>query len=743
MAETQVDARLSAVPRKPGVYLMKDEAGKVIYVGKARSLRQRLSSYFGARQDRGQKVEAMLRHVRDFSFVVCANELEAFVLESNFIKQYQPFYNILLKDDHDYPYICVTMQEAYPRIFKAYRIGADRAAGARYYGPYLNGDVTRALRTIHELFPLKTCRRVFPRDIGKGRPCLNYYIRRCVGPCSGQVSEAEYRRVMEEVCNFLEGRYSELLNGAREQMAEAARDLRFEEAALWRDRIRQLEQLQERQVATTEYKEDCDVLGLAREKDQALVARLELRQGRVQAMTSHYLAARPEESEADLLWAFMEQYYQEQQLPQRLILPRLYRDEDLAEMQAHLEFLLRCQQAREAGLLQLGAAGSSEASAASSEAPEAASRGEGLGSWMLELLEEGGGSGTAYNVRSAQTRQDQRGVSGPRRQRVYLEQPQRGDKLRLLDMARQSARENLLRRLLHKPSRLQRQTAGWTVLERVLGLGEGGLQRAEAYDIANNGNRDISCGMTVFVQGQKRPSEYRRFKLDQEEQDDYAAMAQALRRRLARLGDSRFGARPQLILLDGGRQHLAVMTEVLADFYRQSTGSAEPAITLAAMVKDEKHRTRGLVLPDGRILELAEQIAAARRPLAQSVEATAPQEAGSDLEQEAGRQGTALEAPGLDLDEARSLLEILTRIQDETHRYTGDYMRQQNLQRQTRYKLESIPGVGPVRRNKLLAAFSSLEAIRRASAEELLAAVPELGAELAQRIADFYRKEAL
>ena len=193
--ENLFEARLDLVPTSPGVYLMKDATGSVIYVGKAINLRQRLRSYFGPNPQGNEKVLAMISHIRDFSFLLCQNELETLVLESNLIKRYMPFYNILLKDDRDYPYIRVTLNEMYPRIMKAYRVGPDEKEGARYYGPYLNGDLWHALRTIHTLFPLKTCKRVFPRDIGKERPCLNYYMNKCIGPCLGTVPAEDYRQV--------------------------------------------------------------------------------------------------------------------------------------------------------------------------------------------------------------------------------------------------------------------------------------------------------------------------------------------------------------------------------------------------------------------------------------------------------------------------------------------------------------------------------------------------------------------
>jgi excinuclease ABC subunit C len=320
-ANTQFDARLDLVPQNPGVYLMKDASGSVIYVGKAINLHNRLRSYFTANPQGTLKVLAMIARIADFSTIICSNELETLVLESTLIKKHKPHYNILLRDDRDYPYLRVTLQEAYPRLLKAFRIGDDRQQGARYYGPYLAGDVHRALQALQSIFPMKSCRRVLPRDIGKERPCLNYHIGRCIGPCKGDVPNASYRLIMENICRFLEGRYDGLLDDLKADMALASEQLRFEEAALLRDRIQALEKLMGRQKVVSNKPEDKDVIGIARNGSEICLQKLEIRQGRLVASAAFFW---PENdlSDADVLGAFILQHYPDVALvPPTILVP--------------------------------------------------------------------------------------------------------------------------------------------------------------------------------------------------------------------------------------------------------------------------------------------------------------------------------------------------------------------------------------------------------------------------------------
>ncbi len=304
---SKFDARLDIVPTDPGVYLMKDASDSVIYVGKAKNLRNRLRSYFGKNPQGNAKVLAMISHVADFEYVVVGSELEALLLECNLIKRYQPHYNILLRDDKGFPYVCITMQEEYPRIMKVFRPDKNMT-GAKYYGPFLGGDLYRALQALRDIFPTKTCRKVLPRDIGKERACLNYHIGRCVGPCRGDVSAEEYRKVMENMCRFFEGKYDGILRDLEAQMQEASENLDFEKAAVYRDRLNALRAVMANQNVSFPRESDRDAVGFFRDAGEMCFRKLELREGRIIGSSTFFLKDEGE-TEDSLLEAFLMQYY--------------------------------------------------------------------------------------------------------------------------------------------------------------------------------------------------------------------------------------------------------------------------------------------------------------------------------------------------------------------------------------------------------------------------------------------------
>lgn len=597
---------------------MKDAAGSVIYVGKALNLRNRLHSYFTRNPQGTAKVLAMISHIADFSYLICQNEFEALVLESNLIKEHQPHYNILLRDDKAYPYIRITMNETYPRILKAFRIGPDRQSGARYYGPFLGGDLYRALNTLRDTFPTKTCRRVFPRDIGKERPCLNYYIGRCIGPCRGDVPVEAYREVMSDICRFLEGRYDGLLTQMRQDMEKASEALRFEEAAILRDRIASLERLMDRQEVVSGKETDKDVIGLASNGTEHCVLKLEVRSGRLIGTVVHFFTDDGSPREA-ILEAYCEQHYPDASLvPPTVLLPLPLENQTILE-----QYL-------------------------------------------------GGLSNT----------------------RVHIRVPQRGDDARLLKMANDNARETLRRQTLIGTGANDLNEA-MQMLRGSLGLA-GPLTRIEAYDVSHLHGSDSAAAMVVFQDGRPRPSSYRHFSLDEVAAgDDVASMVSIIRRRLARLDDASFGLRPDLMLIDGGRLQVSAIVRLMSDL--------QTDVPVAGLVKDERHRTRGLVRPDGHIIEL-------RRPTG-------------------SRPARSSEIAPEDL----SLLRLLTAIQDEAHRFAGQYRKKRTQKRQTKFTLEAIPGIGPARRKALLQHFSSIRSISEAT-EEALAAVPGLGTAAAKAV---------
>ena len=593
-----VDARLDLVPTNPGVYLMKDASGSIIYVGKANNLRNRLRSYFTANPQGNAKVLAMISHIADFSFIVTSSELEALLLEATLIKKHQPHYNILLRDDKGYPYIRITMNELYPRIVKAFRVGDDKSEGARYYGPYLSGDLFRALSVLRTLFPTKTCKRVFPRDIGKERPCLNYYIGRCIGPCRGDVPAESYRAVMESICQFLEGKYSPVLLDMRRKMEAAAEALKFEEASLWRDRIAALERLMENQLAVSSKDSDRDVIGIARNGTETCIQKLEIRDGRIVSSAAFFF---PEEQDDDpeLLAAFLLQYYPNAaQIPGEILL-----------------------------------------------AQEPSGR-ESLEEYLKTL----------------------------RKGRCLLHIPKRGDAHKLIELANENAAQSLRRHTLlggHGQTALQEAIRE---LAQATGAAQG-IHRIEAIDISHTGSQDMAASLVVFQDGKPLNQQYRQFKIKTlEAPDDYAAMREVLRRRLARLDDEPFGSRPDLILVDGGIGQVHAAQTVLSEY--------NLAIPVAGMVKDDRHRTRGLALPGGKILELRQRLE----------------------EQDA---------------ESLGLLRLLTAIQDEAHRFARKLNQSMAKKRTIRMSLEHIPGVGPARRRLLLKHFLTIKAVSEASLDEL------------------------
>ncbi len=624
--------RLDLAPESPGVYLMKDVTGSFIYIGKAVNLRARLRSYFTANPQGNTKVLAMISHIADFSTIVCANELEALILESTLIKKHQPTYNILLRDDKDYPYIRVTMNEPYPRILKAFRIGPDQKDGARYYGPYLAGDVKRALNALRPIFPLKTCRRVLPRDIGKERPCLNYYIGRCIGPCKGDVPAEAYRQVMERICRFFEGKTDSILTDLKEDMADAAQRLAYEEAGRIRDRIRALEKLMEKQQAVDNRPLDRDVLGLAANGSEICLQKLEIRQGRLVASASFFW---PEEDLAltDVIQAFIMQHY-----PATAFIP--------PEILTPLEL---------------------------AEAADLA----------------------AY-------------LSSLRQGRCQIRQPRRGKDVALLEMARNNAEESLRRHTLqggNKETALQQTIV---LLAEVLEL-PAAPARIEALDISFRDPQDQAAGLVVFQNGRPARSQYRHFRLaGLDKPDDYAAMSQTLQRRLKRLEDESFGSQPDLILADGGLGQVNALKKVLAEQNIQ--------IPLAGIVKDQKHRTRALVRQDGRVIEL-------RSPADQLLLADADN---NELD--------------VSDEEKLALLRLLTAIQDEAHRFAGRYMANLHKKRQTKFKLETISGIGPARRKLLLQHFHTIKNISRASLDQLMA-VEGLPEKAAQAVYEHFHPE--
>lgn len=617
------DARLDLIPHEPGVYLMKDASGSVIYVGKAKNLPQRLRSYFASNPIADPKILAMISHIADFSYIICQNELEALILENNLIKNNRPKYNTLLRDDKEYPYIRVTLNELYPRILKAYRIGPDREQGTRYYGPYLAGDLERALKTIYRIFPVMTCNRVLPRDIDKERPCLKYYINRCIGPCKGDVSVEEYRASILEICRFLDGQYEDLLSMIKQKMNQAAVEMQYEKAAVWRDRYQDLQKLTAGQVTVTKNPENIDALGTFRNGSEICIQKLEIRNGRMIGSVSSFLPDQ-DETEDELLTAFLKQHYAESSyIPKLVLLPHALIDQAL----------------------------------------------------LAEYLSQLAGF------------------------KVELRYPQRGEKRQLLIMAETNAEQNLRRHTLIGGSATGLAHTLKNLAD-ILGLKEA-PHRIEAYDIANIGAEDRTGAMVVFTEGKPLRSAYRHFKIKSFEGiDDYRSMQEILTRRLERFKDEQFGSQPDLILIDGGLGHVNAVKSILEKY--------APEIPIAGMVKDDRHRTKGLVLTSGKEIEL-------------KTENTAKQETPDHRSERLG------------------LLRLLTAIQNEAHRFAQRLHKKSRLKSTIRYSLEEIPGIGPARRKALLKHFRTVKNISQAELADLKE-VPGLPEKVAETVYEHFRQ---
>ena len=580
------------LPMQPGVYLHKDKTGKVIYVGKAKLLRNRVSNYFQPPERLNAKTRQLVSHIDDFDIIVTETEFEALVLENSMIKKYKPKYNILLKDDKGYPYIRLNTDAPYPAFTVVSKPAHD---GARYFGPY-QGRVAarRAIDTISEALHLKTCSRVFPRDIGKDRPCLNQHLGRCCAPCTGKVSPAEYHVLIDQAIALFEGDAKKLEKELTEKMNEAAEELQFERAALLRDRLRAVQRLGTRQHVVAGAFADLDVVAFVQGQTRACVCVLHYAGGALQDKEYslfHVLESDP----AEVLCSFVKQYYaQRGAVPKAVLLSH-----ELEEQDAVAEYL-------------------------------------------ASIAER----------------------------KVELAVPQRGERRVLTRLAEKNAREEIERR--EKQS--ERRHKSLELLQNVTGMIALPL-RLEAYDISNFAGQDTVGSMVVFVEGQPKKSDYRKFKIEcaANGQDDYASMREMLTRRVQRYvdGDEKFSPLPNAFLIDGGLGHVRVCKEVL-DSFGLST-------LCFGMVKDDRHRTRALETPEGR---------------------------------EIGISGNP------------AVFAFVGTIQEETHRCAIEYQRSLRTEK-LHSGLDDIPGVGEKRRNELLRAFGTVRAVKAADYEQLCAVIPK------------------
>lgn len=619
-----VEEELKKLPRKPGVYIMRDDKDVILYVGKAINLHNRVRSYFRENIGRGPAIDQMVSLIARFEYIVTDSELEALVLENNLIKENSPKYNTLLKDDKTYPYIKVTVGEDYPRILFSRTMKKDKS---RYFGPYTSAAaVKNTIELLNKLYQLRTCNRVLPRDIGIERPCLNYHIKQCLAPCQGYVSKEEYRQQVAGALEFLNGNYSPILKDLEEKMKKAAEAMEFEDAARYRDLLSSVRQVSQKQKITEGVGEDKDILALYQDETEAVVQVFFVRDGKLIGREHYYMTHVPENNKPAILQDFVKQFYAGTPfIPRELMLQYEIEDVELIEK------------------------------------------------WLSERK----GS------------------------RVYLKVPKIGSKEKLVELAAQNAKL-VLSQDREKLKREEGRTIGAVKeISDLLQLPLTGTARMEAYDISNiNGFENVGS-MVVYEKGKPKRSDYRKFKIKSVSgPDDYACMREVLTRRFRHgMEESReleeqemdqeygsFTKFPDLILMDGGRGQVNIALSVLEELGID--------IPVCGMVKDDNHRTRGLYYHN-------------------------------------------IELP---IDTHSEGFKLITRIQDEAHRFAIEYHRSLRSKTQVRSVLDDIPGVGPARRKALMRHFKSLEEIRQAKVEELME-IPEMNERTAQEIVAFFASQ--
>lgn len=618
------EEELKKLPRKPGVYIMRDDKDVILYVGKAINLHNRVRSYFRENIGRGPAIDQMVSLIARFEYIVTDSELEALVLENNLIKENSPKYNTLLKDDKTYPYIKVTVGEDYPRILFSRTMKKDKS---RYFGPYTSAAAVKdTIELLNKLYQLRTCNRVLPRDTGLERPCLNYHIKQCLAPCQGYVSKEEYRQQVAGALEFLNGNYSPILKDLEEKMKKAAEAMEFEDAARYRDLLSSVRQVSQKQKITEGVGEDKDILALYQDETEAVVQVFFVRDGKLIGREHYYMTHVPENNKPAILQDFVKQFYAGTPfIPRELMLQYEIEDAELIEK------------------------------------------------WLSERK----GS------------------------RVYLKVPKIGSKEKLVELAAQNAKL-VLSQDREKLKREEGRTIGAVKeISDLLQLPLTGTARMEAYDISNiNGFENVGS-MVVYEKGKPKRSDYRKFKIKSVSgPDDYACMREVLTRRF-RHGmeeskeleeqemDQEYGSFtkfPDLILMDGGRGQVNIALSVLEELGIN--------IPVCGMVKDDNHRTRGLYYHN-------------------------------------------IELP---IDTHSEGFKLITRIQDEAHRFAIEYHRSLRSKTQVKSVLDDIPGVGPARRKALMRHFKSLEEIRQASVEELME-IPEMNERTAEEIVAFFASQ--
>ncbi len=616
------DEELKKLPAKPGVYIMHDSNDSIIYVGKAINLHNRVRSYFRKIIGRGPQIDKMVTQIARFEYIITDSELEALVLENNLIKEYSPRYNTLLKDDKTYPYIKVTVGEAYPRVLFSREMKKDRS---RYFGPFTSAAAVKdTIDLINKLYMLRTCNKNLPKEAGKDRPCLNHHIKQCAAPCQGYIPQEEYREKVGQALDFLNGNFSPILKELERKMQEASENMEFEEAIKYRDLYNSVKQVSQKQKITDSDGEDKDIIALALDENDAVVQVFFIRGGKLIGREHFYMTHVSGSKKEQVLLDFVKQFYAGTPfIPKELMLQREIEDIDVLEK------------------------------------------------WL----------------------------SARKGSRVHIRIPKKGTKEKLVELAAKNA-ALVLSQDKEKIKREEGRTIG-AVKEIASLIGIEGISRMEAYDISNISGFANVGSMVVYEKGKPKRSDYRKFKIKTVSgPDDYACMKEVLTRRFLhgmeeqkeldlKEMEKEFGSFtkfPDLILMDGGKGQVNIALEVLDELHID--------IPVCGMVKDDNHRTRGLYFNNEEI----------------------------------------------PIDRNSEGFKLITRVQDEAHRFAIEYHRSLRGKSQVKSVLDDIPGVGPSRRKALMRHFKSIEEIKEADVEKL-AKVPEIPRHIAEGIYNFFHQE--
>ena len=619
-----IKEELKKLPQKPGVYIMKDSKDDIIYVGKAINLRNRVRQYFQNSANQTAKTKSMVPHIKEFEYIVTDSEMEALILECNLIKKHRPYYNIMLKDDKMYPYIKVTVNEDYPRIFVTRKYLKDKA---KYYGPMTDVSAVReTIDTLYKLFPIRKCNRILPRDIGKERPCLNYHIGQCTAPCNDHISKEEYRKIIDDAMQFLEGKHETILKKMEQEMYEASENLDFEKAAMIRDKIKSVNIIAQKQKMANSSMGDSDIIAFARANMEALVQVFFIRGGKMTGREHFLINYFDGTTRSKVITEFVKQFYSGTAfVPKEIVL----QEDIVAEEKEVIE------------------------------------------NWLSDMK----GSKVSFVV------------------------PQKGEKHKIVELAAKNAILTL-EQFGEKIKREQQKTKGAIEEIKTAIMFDGEINRIESYDISNTQGFESVGSMVVFENGKPKRSDYRKFKIKTViGANDYASMEEVLRRRFSHAlkeytkmeeeghvnsEEGKFTKLPDLILMDGGKTQVSAAYNVLYEFGLN--------IPVCGMVKDDRHRTRGLLFNDNEII------------------------------MPANSEG----------------FKLVTRIQDEVHRFAIEYHRKLRDNKMVHSVLDDIKGIGATRRKALLRHFGDIEAIKNAELHELQG-VESMDKRSAEEVYNFFR----